>query len=309
MIARVVDGWNHFWFESFEGRRWRWFRFLICTNMVATYVVRQFSLDLYFSPTRGMPILEPSNFMTMAWRWSILGWIHSDSVFAAVHAGYVAILALLALGAGGRVLGRLLGLAAFMLHVSFIHANIGAVYGVDLIFTFFLFFFVLVDDRARQGTLASWLASTGYRMAQIQLCVIYGFSGLEKLKGALWWKGEAIWNVVGNPQLARFDFTWLSYLPVVLVLVAYLTLFWEVYFPALVWVPRLRVPMLLLGVGFHLSIAAMMNIFFFGLIMITTYVLFLKVEEVQWLEAQAKSLLGRRVASSWAFRNLLQKSS
>ena len=67
--------------------------------------------------------------------------------------------------------------------------------------------------------------------------------------------------------------------------------------------------MLLLGVGFHLSIAAMMNIFFFGLIMITTYVLFLKAEEVQWLEKTVKSLLGRRVASSWAFRNLFQKSS
>lgn len=305
----MIEGWNRFWFESFEGSCWRWFRLLICTNMVATYLVRQFSLDLYFSPTKGMPILDPSSFMNMACRWTILGWVRSESVFAAVHAVYVLILALLALGVGGRIAGRVLGLLAFLLHVSFIHANVGAIYGVDLIFTFFLFFFVFVDDRARKGTLASWLASTGFRMAQIQLCVIYAFSGLEKLKGALWWKGEAIWNVVGNPQLARFDFTWLSSLPVVLVLVAYLTLFWEVYFPALIWMARLRVPMLLLGVGFHLSIAAMMNIFFFGLIMITTYVLFLKPEEVQWLEAKAKNLIGRQVASTWVFRNLFQKSS
>mgnify|MGYP003349668931 CR=1 FL=1 len=97
--------------------------------MVATYTVRQLSLDQYFSPTRGMTIPDPSSLMTMAWRWSILGWIQSDSVFAWVHGAYVVILALLALGLGGRVMGRVLSILAFALHVSFIHANIGAIYG------------------------------------------------------------------------------------------------------------------------------------------------------------------------------------
>ncbi|MBU6376317.1 MAG: HTTM domain-containing protein [Bdellovibrionales bacterium] len=154
---------------------------------------------------------------------------------------------------------------------------------MDLIFTFYLFFMCLASDRVAPDETGPrvWLSSMAYRFAQIQLCIIYAFSGWEKLKGPVWWNGEALWSVIANPQMARFDFGWMVHFPLVLVGVAYLTLFWEIYFPVLIWIPRLRVVTLLIGLGFHLSIALMMKIAFFGFLMIGIYVLFLTEKEVR----------------------------
>ena len=286
----ALKSWNQFWFESFAPRNWYWLRFFMCSLMVGTYIARHLYLEEFFSLTRGLPISDPSGFASMSYRWSVLQWLSSEAAISGLHCAFVVMLALLALGVWARVLSVLV----FVLHVSFVHANIGAVYGVDLLFIFFLFYFCIGHERAKKNTPGSWLSSVAFRLAQIQLCIVYAYSGLEKLKGVTWWKGESLWNVLANPQLSRFDFTWVSQFPILLVISVYLTLFWEIYFPVLVWTPKMRRVTLLFGVGFHLSIALLMNLFWFGMFMVTTYFLFLKAEEIQWFESKLRSLLGDR---------------
>ena len=239
-------------------------------------------MDTFFSTTQGIYVADPSQYVNMAYRWSLLAGIlplpSAQWLIPLLHLLYLACLGLLIFGR----LTRISSILAFVLHVSFIHANIGAVYGVDLIFTFYLFFICLASDRVKPGDSGPqvWLSSMAYRFAQIQLCIIYAFSGWEKLKGAAWWNGDALWSVIANPQMARFDFGWMVHFPLALVFVAYLTLFWEIYFPVLIWIPRLRIPTLLIGLWFHLSIAFMMKIAFFGYLMIGIYVLFLTDREI-----------------------------
>jgi hypothetical protein len=291
-IALIWKEWTHFWFSSFSSAKWKIFRAAIGINMFSAYLVRHFSLRDFYSPTEGIFISDPSQYVPMSYRWNFLGsWFQNglaEHWIFWIHGAYLVALLLMILG----VAPRLASVIAFILHVSFIHANIGAVYGVDLIFTFFLFFFCLTSDRvsAKDETTRAWISSMALRFAQIQVCIIYAFSGWEKLKGAVWWNGEALWSVLANPQLARFDFTWLSHAPLILVGVAYLTLIWEIYFPVLVWVPRMRLPTLLIGVLFHLSIAMMMNLVFFGLLMITTYILFLNEREIQAIQNWGKRI-------------------
>jgi hypothetical protein len=148
-------------------------------------------------------------------------------------------------------------------------------YGVDMISMFFLFYLFFADTRTK----GSPLASMACRLIQIQVCIIYGYSGLDKVKGPMWWSGEALWGVVSNVQIARWDFSVLSHFPLALVLATFATMIWEIYFPALVWVRPVRNWVLGFGVLLHVGIAVTVNIPFFGLLMILSYICFLTEEE------------------------------
>lgn len=104
--------------------------------------------------------------------------------------------------------------------------------------------------------------------------LIYFFTGIEKWKGDSWWQGWALWNVVGNPQMA---WAWVSEVfqsvPLGVVLLTYLTIFWEIWFlPVLVWG---RWPwngvFWIVGLGFHLGIGLMLNLLPFSWVMWSCY--------------------------------------
>jgi hypothetical protein len=123
------------------------------------------------------------------------------------------------------------------------------------------------------------LTGVGVRLAQIQLCIIYFYSGFEKLKGQPWWEGTAIWQVIGNDQLAMFNFAFLKSVPLLLTVATYITVLFEVYFPALVWFRRTRRWLLLLGIGLHIGIAVSIGLYFFSIAMLSVYILFLDSEK------------------------------
>jgi Vitamin K-dependent gamma-carboxylase len=120
------------------------------------------------------------------------------------------------------------------------------------------------------------LSSVFFRILQIQISVIYAYTGFEKLKGNSWWDGTALWTVFANPQFAAFDLTWLQHFPLFFALGTFTTVVFEVYFPAMMMFRRTRLPWLLLGVIFHGMIGFTLGLMPFSLIMISTYFLFLE---------------------------------
>ena len=64
-------------------------------------------------------------------------------------------------------------------------------------------------------------------------------------------------------------------MPLVIVLMTYSTLIWEIYFPILVWIKPFRKWMLMFGVLLHIGIGVVVNIPFFGALMIIGYIVFL----------------------------------
>ena len=154
--------------------------------------------------------------------------------------------------------------------------------------SFFLFYLCLADSTRHYSVLnlfvkqidksrpmSDALNSVAIRFFQIQLCVIYGYTGMEKLKGGPWWDGTALWGAVTNSQLAFMDFTFLSHWPIVIIIGTYFTLIFEIYFPALVWVPKIRPFVLLCGVIFHAMIGLTMGLVFFSAVMVSCYIFFL----------------------------------
>ncbi len=114
-----------------------------------------------------------------------------------------------------------------------------------------------------------------YRLIQIQICIIYAYTGWEKLRGNDWWTGEALWLVLGNEQLVVANWSFLKSFPVLLASMTHFTIIFEIYFPVLVWFKKWRLVCIILGIGLHTGIIFVMGLFFFGVTMMSVYVLFL----------------------------------
>jgi len=282
LLGAVYSNWQRFWFESFDPGRWKIFRLASCLTLFGFYAVRHADLLEFYSSRHGFPLEALGDFNVMAGRLNVVNGIGSDLGLLAAHGAY--LLALLCMAFG--FVPRQAAAVGWLLHVSWIHTNMAATYGVDTIFTFFLLSLLLVGAGSRERNWKGALSSVGMRLVQIQVCVIYGFSGLGKLKGTTWWTGEALWGVLANAQLARFDFGWISHFPVLISILTSATLLWEIYFPALIWIPRLRPWVLLFGLGLHLSIGVTMNLPFFAAVMISSYALFLSQRERDWVLMQ-----------------------
>ncbi len=273
-IKGVWSGWERFWFEAESELPVRVFRRVFAGLLLCFYALRTPDLMLFYSKNGILPLSVMETVMDMRWRFSLLRLFSGDLAVWGLH--FLFLGALMALILDWRP--RASAIVAFVLHVSFLHRNYMIAYGMDLISTFLLFNLCLTSKSGK-----TILDSVALRLCQFQVCVIYGYSGLEKLRGTSWWSGEALWFALANPQLARFDFTWLADYPGLIAFATWSSLLWEVYFPVLIWVPRLRYPVLVFGVLLHLGIALTINIPFFGLLMIVSYLTFVRPSELERL--------------------------
>lgn len=201
------------------------------------------------------------------------------------HLGILAALAVM-LGVGGRI-----GLAIhYVLIWSLYAANPLVLDGGDNL-VMILGLVLLLTRCYDRLNLRSWLSSTaaaprvgpvatiahntGVLLIAAQICVVYLMAGLYKVQGQLWQDGTALYYILRTPEFHWpgvtehvFAFEWF------LVIGAYATVWLSIYFPLMVLVPRLRLPAVLLMSGFHLSIAVLMGLTSFALIMIACDLVF-----------------------------------
>lgn len=259
-------------------------RFIVSSALFGLYCWRQLEVQFFYTDSHGV-ILKNQAFTLLPefYRPSIQLFIWSDALVPWIHGLLLVGLFGLMLGIGGR----LWTFVIWLLSLSFLQRNYFVAYGADLIGTMWLFylswtrhnvyFSVLNYFRAdRQQTIPCDIySSAGARLIQIHLCIIYGYTGLQKLKGMSWWDGTSLWTVWGNRQMTVIDMAWTAQWPLMIAVFVFMTLFFEVYFPVLVWRPKLRPWLLLFGLCFHGGIALTMGIWSFGSIMVSAYTLFL----------------------------------
>lgn len=135
--------------------------------------------------------------------------------------------------------------------------------------------------RRRRGIdVDPWVAPWAFRLAQIQLAVVYLATGLSKLPVpggpgvGNWVAGDAMAKALGVASMARFEFlTWIPwwvYAPA-----TWLTLGWELLFPVLVLFERTRYLALGYGVLMHLGIFATLEVGAFSFATLCYYLLYL----------------------------------
>ncbi len=288
-----MKAWNWFWFDSRSDTQLAvlgLFRFCFGLVVFFAYFSRSFDLDFFFSQQGIMPSVYRNSVEAFRFHPTFLDAVNQSWILYAVHGAFLFLVLLLSLG----LFTRAAAVGVFLLHMAFINRNMGVLFGVDTIGTFFLLYLCFADSGRRFSLDRLWrggplkqgsMSHIAWRLMQIQVCVIYAYSGMEKLRGFGWWNGSAFWDVLSAGHLQRFDLSFVSHAPVLLSGMAYLLLLWELYFPVLVWMPRLRLPMLAFGVFLHLGIYFFMNLPSFGFMMISLYVLFLKENEIEGVVA------------------------
>lgn len=286
------NGWNEFWFGPVSLLQLAVFRILVCTTMFQMYFSRQFDVETYYGAgsfiPRSISLSLAPEFYQMSYPW----FFWPDEWASPVHALFVLSLFLLIFGIGGRALTLL----AWILHMGFLYRNYAVAFGADLIGGIFLFYLAGTLSCSKLSLWSWWRTKKSgmnlpepnsdlgtrvfYRLIQIQLCVIYAFTGYEKLKGGSWWDGTALWTVLANSQISAFDFVWTRNFPTAIAIATFTTIVFEIYFPVLVWFEKTKRFVLGLGLFFHVGIGIALALPTFSAVMLAPYVLFLKEEEV-----------------------------
>lgn len=118
------------------------------------------------------------------------------------------------------------------------------------------------------------------RMIQLQLALMYLVAFLQKIKGAPWLEGTALFYVYHLDELRRFPLPSWFFHPMVLKLGSWLALVLEFCLGVLIWVKKFRYPLLALGVLFHLWLEYSLNIPLFQWDILTAYILFVDPTDI-----------------------------
>jgi hypothetical protein len=132
------------------------------------------------------------------------------------------------------------------------------------------------------------------RLIQYQLALIYLSSFLWKIKGEPWRSGTALFYVWHLREIQRFPVPSLFQSTAAIHIESWSVLVFELVFPLLIWFKRFRVPLLTVGVIFHLTLEYALNIPMFQWDMLSAYVLFVDPYALERRVAQFFSVVSRR---------------
>lgn len=193
-------------------------------------------------------------------------------------------IALLALGAAG-VAPWWLRVPTWYLFVVLHFGNVEVSNGGWHILHHSLFFMLFIPS----GPVAesSWwipfyklAANLAFRSIWLLICLMYAVAGIHKLTGEHWPSGDALFLISQFPEYTTnlvpplANSWWLK-------LLTWATLGYQLVFPVLIWIRRLRPPLLLVGVVFHLGIAVLVGVADFGFMLMAAYVAFMPDERAQ----------------------------
>jgi hypothetical protein len=125
------------------------------------------------------------------------------------------------------------------------------------------------------ATLKPLIAAWPQRILQLQLCATYLVTGFWKSIGRPWQDGSAVGTVLQLGEFQRFPLPDILITPLGSEMMTYTTLAVELGFPFLVWIPKLRPYVLLVGLTFHLGLEWALNVQMFQWTILSFYLLFI----------------------------------
>jgi len=192
----------------------------------------------------------------------------------------VAVLFCLLISAACLIAGflcRPAAIIAWFLHLACVTSTELMSYGADIFTTIGLFYLMLspLPDRASldvkiRKAHPSDARRLGFfqRILQLHLCFIYFFSGLDKALGTGWWNGASIWRALTRPPFDIFPAASVAHWSKLFTVAGISVFLLEMAYPIFIWPIKTRRVWFLSVISMHLSIALLMGMYLFGLIMI-----------------------------------------
>ncbi len=126
--------------------------------------------------------------------------------------------------------------------------------------------------------------NVGVILCQLQIVFIYFISGWDKLITKSWQSGQAFDYVVNLNSMFNPAFSGMFDNPIVQLILSWMTIVFELAFAILVWWAQTRIPILVIGLLFHLFIWVVISLPDFASTMIVSYILFLKDADLKHLK-------------------------
>lgn len=173
------------------------------------------------------------------------------------------------------------GALFFWICLNLTRLNFSIINGSDLIIIMLSFWAIGMSTTPamkseRLLTLQRALFALSVLFCKLQVVGIYLVSGWDKVTDEVWRSGEAFAYIAHFDSLFNPIFSGLLESKGIQLLLSWMTILFELAFVMLVWFRKTRIPVLIAGVIFHLVIMFMLTLPDFGILMILSYLIFLK---------------------------------
>ncbi len=135
------------------------------------------------------------------------------------------------------------------------------------------------------------LFNVGRLFCQFFVVMVYAVSGLDKIRSEGWQTGEAFAYVEHLEFLFNPLFKGIFEYPVWNLLFSWSTLAFELSFCVLIWINKTRLPIIIIGIIFHLFIWIVLSLPDFALIMILSYLIFLRNSDYEKIRSMFRPAL------------------
>ncbi len=155
--------------------------------------------------------------------------------------------------------------------------------GGDLLLNQLLFFNCFLAKSFKtsvnaQNSLLVCFHNFGVLAISIQVCLVYFVAAIAKLYSNDWLSGTAIANLSMIEHFNLFSGPIIKN-EVLNCCINFIVLFYQLLFPFLIWLNKVKKPLLLLGIAMHLYIAFITGLVGFGLVMVITYTYFWPIKK------------------------------
>jgi hypothetical protein len=198
-----------------------------------------------------------------------------------VFAGLFAVLLLLGLFGWHNVFTRAAVAYLFVvLHFGNVEISTGGHHLTQQLLFFHILLFK-VDDRAESywASIRRFLHHVSFYAIWLQIGIMYLVAGYWKLTGTTWMDGTAMLLTLSYKE---FGFPWLAASMqennALLWISNHIVFAYQLLFIVLIWIKSIRPYFLSIGLIFHLSIAFIVGITDFGLLMVASYAIFIAPE-------------------------------
>jgi predicted DCC family thiol-disulfide oxidoreductase YuxK len=292
----LIQAWTRFWFESAPTTPLELTRIGVGGALLINYALATPHLRLFWGSGEWVPLAQLFD--------DIDEWTHSLFFHLSHHWEFIVFHAIFLFCCASLMLGWRTAWVKWVVligQISYAHRNPILVYGVDKILGSLLLILCFAPigraislDRlrlvraAKRADLAAvvpqfrspW-ANACTRLMQIQMAVLFFYSGVEKVRGDDWWNGDAIWMVfAANDMYNGFLLDVFARHYWLVNVATYLTLLIELAYPFLIWQRATRPYLLAAAVFLHAQFATFMGMPYFSFVMIMGHMSFVRPE---WL--------------------------
>jgi HTTM domain len=297
MLAGLGRAWSQFWFEESPTSPLELTRIGVGAALLVNYALATPFLFDFWGEEGFVPRQVVLGETTDPWIQSALFYFNAPWQWTAFH--FFFLLCCAAFMAGWRT--SLVKWLVLIGHISYAYREPVIIYGVDALLASLLFILCVAPsgcalslDRVRAVRAAkradpkavpppyrsAW-AGACIRLMQIQMAVIFFYSGIAKLKGEDWWDGEAIWLVfITGEHYSRAVLDVLASHYWLVNVGTYGTILIELAFPFLIWQRATRPYLLGAAIMLHVMFAVLMGLYYFSFVMVMGHMSFVRPE---WL--------------------------